>query len=62
MMVDKNEEMKGFKIHAVVTVFVWAILIVVNIMVVPEFLWSILPIIGMAIGLAAHYYFGVRSL
>jgi hypothetical protein len=56
---NNREEMKGFKIHAAVTVFVLAILIVVNLVVVPEFLWFLFPLFGMAIGLAVHYYFGV---
>ena len=49
-----------FKIHALVTVFVIIILIAINLLVMPEFLWFILPLLGMSIGLAVHYYFGVH--
>jgi hypothetical protein len=56
---DNQEEMKGFKIHAIVTIFVLALLIIVNLFVVPEFLWFLFPLLGMTIGLAVHYYFGV---
>jgi hypothetical protein len=56
---NNKEEMKGFKIHAAVTVFVLALLIGINLLVVPEFLWFLFPLLGMTIGLAVHYYFGV---
>jgi hypothetical protein len=57
---NSQEKMKGFRIHAAVTVFVLAILIVVNLLVVPEFLWFLFPLLGMSVGLAVHYYFGVH--
>jgi hypothetical protein len=57
---NNQEEIKGFRIHAGVTVFVLAILIVVNLLVVPEFLWFLFPLLGMSVGLAVHYYFGVH--
>jgi hypothetical protein len=58
---NNKEEMKGFKIHAAVTVFVLALLIGINLLVVPEFLWFLFPLLGMTIGLIVHYYFGIRS-
>jgi hypothetical protein len=57
---NNQEEIKGFKIHALVTVFVLVLLITVNLIVVPEFLWFLFPLFGMSIGLAVHYYFGVH--
>ena len=57
-----NEETKGFKIHALVNVFVLTLLIAVNLIFVPQFLWSVFPLVGMSIGLAVHYYFGIHSL
>ena len=57
---NNQEEIEGLKIHAVVTVFVIIILIAINLLVIPEFLWFILPLLGMSIGLAVHYYFGVN--
>jgi hypothetical protein len=57
---NNQEEMKGFKIHAAVTVFVLAILIVLNLFFVPEFLWFLFPLLGMSVGLVVHYYFGVH--
>jgi hypothetical protein len=59
-IMNNQEEIKGFKIHAAVTVFVLAILFIVNIIVVPDFLWFLFPFFGMSIGLAVHYYFGVH--
>jgi hypothetical protein len=58
---NNKEEMKGFKIHAAVTVFVLALLIGINLLVIPEFLWFLFPLLGMTIGLIVHYYFGIRS-
>ena len=49
----------GLRIHAVVTVLVWAVLIPVNIILAPEFPWSAFVVLGMAIGLFAHW-FGYR--
>ena len=56
-----NEEMKGFKTHALVTIFVLTILIAVNLVFVPEFLWFVFTLLGMSIGLAVHYYFGIYA-
>jgi hypothetical protein len=39
---------------------VLAILIVVNLFVVPEFFWFLFPLLGMSVGLVVHYYFGVH--
>jgi hypothetical protein len=56
-----EEDMLGFKIHAGVTIFVLAILFIVNLIFVPEFLWAIFPLIGMTLGLSMHYLFGVKA-
>ena len=54
------EARRGFMIHAVVTLVVWAIVIPVNVFLTSEFPWSAFVVAGMSIGLAAHYLFGVR--
>jgi hypothetical protein len=51
-----RETAVGLRIHALITVLVWAALIPVNIIVAPEFPWAIFPIAGMAIGLFVHWY------
>jgi hypothetical protein len=56
-----EEEKKGFRIHASVTIFVLIILFAINLVFVPEFLWAIFPLIGMSIGLIMHYNFGVKA-
>ena len=56
----QEEGRRGLTVHAVITAFVCAGLIVLNVTVASEFPWSIFPVIGMSIGLAAHWYFGVR--
>ena len=57
---NEKEEMKGFKIHAIVTIFVIMLLVIVNLLVVPEFLWFVFPLFGMSFGLAVYYYFGIH--
>jgi hypothetical protein len=54
-----DEERRGFEIHATVTAFVIALLIIINVVTTPEFPWSIFPLVGMSVGLATHYYFGL---
>jgi hypothetical protein len=51
---------RGLTIHGAFTVIVCIGLVILNITVASEFPWSIFPVIGMAIGVAAHWYFGVR--
>jgi hypothetical protein len=57
---NKQEEMKGFKIHTAITIIVMILLIIINLLYVPEFLWFVYPLFGMSFGLAVHYYFGVH--
>lgn len=52
----------GFIVHLLVTVIVSAALVVVNVLAAPEFPWSIFPIVGMSIGLYAHWHFGVAHV
>lgn len=55
-----DEGKKGFKIHATVYGAVNAGLITLNMLTVPQVPWFIFPLVGWGIGLANHYYFGVR--
>jgi hypothetical protein len=57
-----QEEMKGFKAHAIITFLVLTLLTAINLIVVPEFLWVLFPLTGMSIGLGLHYYFGIRPI
>jgi hypothetical protein len=57
----REEGRRGLAIHALVTVLVWIVLIVVNITVASEFPWVLFPIAGMSIGLVAHW-FGVTHV
>jgi hypothetical protein len=56
-----EEARKGFKIHATVYGVVNAGLITLNMLTVPQVPWFIGPLVGWCIGLANHYYFGVRK-
>jgi hypothetical protein len=51
----------GLLVHAVITALVSVALIVINVVVAPQFPWSPFPVVGMSIGLGFHYY-GVRRV
>jgi hypothetical protein len=55
-----KKERQGFKVHAIIYAGVNAGLITINMLTVPQFPWFVFPLIGWGIGLANHYYFGVR--
>jgi len=55
-----DEARRGFLVHAVITLVVWAIVIPINVFLADEFPWSAFVVAGMSIGLAVHYIFGVR--
>lgn len=55
----REEGVRGFRVHAVLTGLVLAALIVLNVTVADEFPWAIFPVVGMSIGLWAHWFFGV---
>jgi hypothetical protein len=38
-----------------------SILIAINLLFVPQFLWFTLPLVGWGAGLAIHYYLGVST-
>jgi hypothetical protein len=50
----------GFSSHAIIYVLVNALLIVLNLLIVPGFLWFFYPLICWGIGLGLHYLFEVR--
>lgn len=52
----------GLAVHAIVTVLVSALLVTINVTLAPEFPWSAFAVGGMAIGLAAHWWFGFQKL
>ena len=56
------EARRGFTVHAIISVVVWAIVIPVNVFVAPEFPWSAFAVGGMLIGLIVHYAFGARLI
>jgi hypothetical protein len=54
-----EEGRRGWAVHAAITAAVCVALVIVNVFVADEFPWSIFPVVGMGIGLFAHWYFGV---
>jgi hypothetical protein len=61
-LLEAEKARPGFVIHAAITLVVSVALIIVNIVVAPQFPWSPFPLVGMSIGLLAHYLYGVRWL
>lgn len=57
----KEEERKGFRIHTTVYICVTVLLFVINLVVSPEFMWFLFPLVGMGIGLAFHYFIGIKK-
>jgi uncharacterized RDD family membrane protein YckC len=51
-------EIKGFYAHLIVYVVVNAILVAINLLVTPGFLWFLIPLFGWGIGLFFHAVFG----
>lgn len=56
---SREEARRGFFVHLFITAFVLVALVAVNVFIASEFPWAIFPVIGMGIGLFAHWYFGV---
>lgn len=56
-----EEERTGFKIHRMVYVCIIGLLILVNMMFTPDFIWFIFPLIGWGMGLAIHFM-NIRNL
>jgi uncharacterized RDD family membrane protein YckC len=52
------EEIKGFYAHLIVFIIVNAVLIAINLLVTPGFLWFLIPLCGWGIGLFFHAVFG----
>ena len=52
------QEIKGFYAHLIVYIVVNAVLVLINLLVTPRFLWFLFPLIGWGIGLLFHAVFG----
>ncbi len=48
------EEIKGFYFHLVTFLIINAVLIIINLLTSPEYLWFIWPILGWGVGLVIH--------
>lgn len=56
----KENERRGFLIHAAVYVLVNIMLIVINLVYSPSVVWFFYPLIGWGIGLAMHYMGAIK--
>lgn len=50
------EEIKGFYFHLISYLLVNAVLLIINLLTSPEYLWFIWPIIGWGVGLIIHAF------
>ena len=55
-----EESKKIFKTHLIAYIIANIVLIVVNLVLVPEYLWFYYPLIGWGVGVTMHYLFGVH--
>jgi hypothetical protein len=53
---------KGFKINLTAYAVVNGVLVIINMLTVPQFPWFLFPLCGWGFGLTMHYNFGVRLL
>jgi hypothetical protein len=56
-----RREKKAFTIHTIAYAIGNSILIAINLLFVPQYLWFMFPLFGWGSGLAIHYYLGVSS-
>ena len=56
-----RREKKALTIHVIAYAIGNSILIAINLLFVPQFLWFGFPLVGWGSGLAIHYYLGVRT-
>jgi len=58
----QKEAKQGFKANLAAYIIVNSILVTVNVMLVPVFIWAIFPLLGWGFGIIMHYTFGVKRL
>lgn len=62
----QTEERKGFRLHVIAYALVNLMLFGINMALVywteADFIWFAFPLAGWTVGLAAHYFFGVRQM
>ena len=56
-----RRERKAFTIHTIAYAIGNSVLIAINLLFVPQFLWFVFPLVGWGSGLAIHYYLGVHT-
>ena len=57
-----DPDIRGVAVHLLVYLGVNTVLVIVNLTTSPETLWSIWPILGWGVGLAAHAYLVYRAI
>jgi hypothetical protein len=63
---ENESKIKGARIgmlaHFLAFVGVTTLLVTINLVLVPETIWFIFPMLGMSIGVIMHYIFGMHLL
>ena len=53
---NRVEVIKGFYFHLITYILVNAVLVVINLLLTPEYLWCIWPLMGWGVGLIIHAF------
>lgn len=62
LVMEQESARTGVLVHGAVTVLVAIGLVLINVLLAPEFPWSAFAVAGMSIGFAAHWWFGYEKL
>jgi hypothetical protein len=64
--ITREEQHRGFRIHATVYALVNTLLIAINLYLITQtsegFIWFAFPLVFWGLGLAMHWYFGVYRM
>lgn len=58
----KKEARQGFIVHLIAYLVINPGLIILNLLVIPDYIWFYWPLLGWGLGLIMHYLFAVRML
>jgi len=53
---------RGVRVHGTITGVISVLLIALNVTLAPELIWWPFPVVGMLLGLGAHWWFGYDRL
>jgi hypothetical protein len=62
LAMERESARIGVLVHGVITILVSIGLVLVNVLLAPQFPWSAFAVAGMSLGFAAHWWFGYHKL